>query len=187
MTRDTNGKNVTRMQLQTRIRIKDALMQLLKEYSFGDITVKQIVLTAKISRPTFYRNYSSKKEVLDDAITDIMLDYKEKFNQKNITDLHGLLVYCFQYFGNNHDYISIMVGAHLTGYLSDKLTRQFAEGIQDNIRTWRQWQTPLQKQIGIHFAFYGFLNVIIYWIATGCKESPEAMAKQTIEIIKNLV
>jgi Transcriptional regulator len=78
MTRDTNGKNVTRMQLQTRIWIKDALMQLLKEYSFDDITVKQIVLTAKISRPTFYRNYSSKKEVLDDAITDIMLDYKEK-------------------------------------------------------------------------------------------------------------
>lgn len=186
MIRDTNGKNVTRMQLQTKIWIKDALMQLLKEYSFDEITVKQIVLTAKISRPTFYRNYSSKREVLDDTITDIMLDYKEKFNQRNINDLYGLLVYCFQYFDSNHDYISIMVGAHLTGYLSDKLTRQFADGIQDDTRNWRQWQTPLQKQIGVHFVFYGFLNVVIYWIATGRKESPETMAQQTIEIIKNL-
>lgn len=49
-----------------------------------------------------------------------------------------------------------MVGAHLTGYLSDKLTRQFADGIQDDTRNWRQWQTPLQKQIGVHFVFMVF-------------------------------
>lgn len=187
MTRDISCKNVTRMQLQTRLWIKDALMQLLKMYPFEEVTVKQIVLTAKISRPTFYRNYSSKKEVLDDTITDIMLDYKKNIVQRHVTNLHDLLFYCFKYFETNHDYIAIMVGAHLTGYLADKLTRQFVEGIKNDTQNWRRWQTPLQKQIGVHFVFYGFLNVILYWIATGCEESPETMAQQTIGIIKGLV
>ncbi|WP_162894175.1 hypothetical protein [Companilactobacillus musae] len=31
------------------------------------------------------------------------------------------------------------------------------------------------------------MNVILYWIATDCKEPPEIKAQQTIEIIRDLI
>lgn len=185
MNRDRTNKNVTRMQKQTRTWIKEALMQLLKDYSFEDITIKQIVLTADISRPTFYRNYDSKKTVLDDALNDLMDEYYSKFKASNITNLRDLLMFCFDYFENDHEYLSTMIAAHLTSYITDNFTSKFAEKLNDT-QTWREWKTPLQKQIGIRFAFYGFFNIIIFWIATGCKESPETMTEQTIEVLENL-
>ncbi|WP_125764024.1 TetR/AcrR family transcriptional regulator [Companilactobacillus hulinensis] len=57
MDRDTSVESVTRMQRQTENWIKDSLIELLKTYDFDEITIKQIVATAGISRPTFYRHY----------------------------------------------------------------------------------------------------------------------------------
>jgi AcrR family transcriptional regulator len=42
----------------------DALLILMKSYPFEDITITQICQEAKVVRPTFYRNFESKEDIL---------------------------------------------------------------------------------------------------------------------------
>ena len=61
--------------LRSKSEITSALFELMKKYRFSDITVKQIILEYKVSRKTFYRNFTSKTDVLLAHIEKIILDY----------------------------------------------------------------------------------------------------------------
>ena len=95
MNRDTSTTSVTRIQRQTKIWIKQALLELLDTYMFDEITVKQIVNAAEISRPTFYRNYSSKDEVLNEFFDDIISGYEKTVKNDPPNTFEGLLGVCF--------------------------------------------------------------------------------------------
>lgn len=45
--------------------IENALMELLSEKSFTDITVSELVARAEVSRASFYRNFNTTTDVLD--------------------------------------------------------------------------------------------------------------------------
>lgn len=56
----TNGKIAE----QSRNKIREALLTVMKQYDFKEITVTQIVQEAQLSRQTFYRLFPDKEEVL---------------------------------------------------------------------------------------------------------------------------
>ena len=50
--------------------ITEALISLMREYPYSEISVKQIILESKLARKTFYRNFESKDDVLISLIRD---------------------------------------------------------------------------------------------------------------------
>ena len=61
--------------IRSKKEITDAMIKLMQQHPFSDITVKQIVLEAKLERKTFYNNFSSKDDVLDVLINSAIHDY----------------------------------------------------------------------------------------------------------------
>ena len=59
--------------LRSQKEITDALLLLMQKYPYDQISVKQILLEARIARMTFYRNYDSKEDVLISLIKSILL------------------------------------------------------------------------------------------------------------------
>ena len=55
--------------------ITEALLKLMNEHPYQEITVKQIILETDLVRKTFYRNFSSKDDVLDSIITKKIEEY----------------------------------------------------------------------------------------------------------------
>ena len=55
----------------TRDCMKAALVKLLNEKDLPQISVTEIVTAAGVSRPAFYRNYSSKEDLLEDVIASV--------------------------------------------------------------------------------------------------------------------
>lgn len=55
----------------TRDCMKSALVKLLNEKDLPRISVTEIVTAAGVSRPAFYRNYSSKEDLLEDVIASV--------------------------------------------------------------------------------------------------------------------
>ena len=55
----------------TRECMKTALVKLLNEKDLPRISVTEIVTAAGVSRPAFYRNYSSKEDLLEDVIASV--------------------------------------------------------------------------------------------------------------------
>lgn len=65
-------KKTDRRTLYTRMVIKDALLELLKEKSFSAITVTDICRLAEINRGTLYLHYKNISEILDELFDDAL-------------------------------------------------------------------------------------------------------------------
>ena len=57
--------------------IMDALLKLMEDHPYSEISVKQIVLETDLVRKTFYRNYSSKDDVLEAYINMKVYEYTQ--------------------------------------------------------------------------------------------------------------
>lgn len=61
--------------------ITETLLRLMEQYPYSEITVKLILLESTVSRKTFYRNFSSKDDVLNSYIDAILLSYLDTLKE----------------------------------------------------------------------------------------------------------
>lgn len=59
---------------RTKLAIKEALLELIREKNYPDITVSEITKRANVGRSTLYKHYRSKADVLVDIHRDIFED-----------------------------------------------------------------------------------------------------------------
>ncbi|MBQ8967108.1 TetR/AcrR family transcriptional regulator [Ruminococcus sp.] len=63
--------------LRSQREITEALLSLMEKHPYSEITVKQIILEARLARKTFYRNFTSKDDVLLSLMRSILRKYFE--------------------------------------------------------------------------------------------------------------
>ena len=99
--------------LRSKQMITQALLVLLKTYPFSEIAVKQILIEAQISRKTFYRNFSSKEDVLSSYIDSILNDYKDavfSLEKASFLDCFNVI---FSFCEANRDLLVVLKNNHL--------------------------------------------------------------------------
>ena len=55
--------------------ITQALLTLMRQHPYSQISVKQIIMEAKLARKTFYRNFENKDDVLLSLLRSILSEY----------------------------------------------------------------------------------------------------------------
>ena len=65
-------RKTDRRTLYTRMVIKDALLNLLAEKEYADVTIADLCREAEINRGTFYLHYSNLHEVLEELFDDAL-------------------------------------------------------------------------------------------------------------------
>ena len=86
-------KNVTNEII--RESITEALLILMKRKPFAQINVTEIVQKAGVARVTFYRNYSSKEDVLVSALNEAAIQWWTAFQAEGRTDyVEGVFAHC---------------------------------------------------------------------------------------------
>jgi AcrR family transcriptional regulator len=78
--------------VKSRALILDALIELMKEKPYEEISIKELAEESCVARQTFYRNFNNKEDVLlyyiDEIFDDYFADVKEKLHtQDSIRDL----------------------------------------------------------------------------------------------------
>lgn len=66
--------------------LTEALISLMDVKPFSEITVTELVLKAGVARATYYRNFSSKEQVLTDYIDDILRNFYNEFPAKSMQE-----------------------------------------------------------------------------------------------------
>lgn len=77
--------------------ITDALLKLMEKYPYKEITVKQIVLETDLVRKTFYRNFSSKDDVLNSYIVSIISEYINNISNTEEKVFKVIFDFCNKY------------------------------------------------------------------------------------------
>ncbi len=159
--------------------ITDALMKLMQDHPYSEITVKQIVMETSLERKTFYNNFSSKDDVLDCIITKAILEYTEALTQSP----DGPLSVIFEFCDKNRKLLRLLHQNNLLHLLLLKLNVLIPE-LNNSMD---MSNNPFAKLIGdldpdylIAFNIGAIWNVIFKWVDRGMKDPP-AMIKATLE------
>lgn len=147
--------------------IADALFILLRTKSIESITVREITELANVSRITYYRNFTSKENVIEFKLDKLMTEWIEKQPQKESVSAHELSIRFFQFFYSIRDIVQTLIRANLSLLLLNRLILKFNDiNIADSSEYYRQI-----------FISFGLCGIILSWMDTGMKESPEEMGR----------
>ena len=69
--------------VRSRKEISNALLKLMQEYPYAEISVKQIIMETSLARKTFYLNFSSKDDVLESILDELIGEYTDALSKAN--------------------------------------------------------------------------------------------------------
>lgn len=164
--------------IRSRKQITDALLKLMEKYPYEDISVKQIVLETDLVRKTFYRNYSSKDDVLRSHIRSILLDYFEIVNNAR----GDVLTTIFEFAVENKKLLMLLdkndmlyvVLQGMNEFIMSVKTKQNQE-----LNPFSKLFEGLDSDYLISLNTGGIWNVISLWVRRGMTDDPDDV-KRTI-------
>jgi len=181
---------------RTRQCLQEALLSLLKDRSYADITVQDISNRADFNRVTFYAHYRDKDDLLTDIIEgklngliDCLRVSRVKGTEVELeSGVNPWTLQLFDYIYQHAEFFQIF-------YLDNKVPGFF--GMLYNV-VWRYFHEEVQIQgsrsggtVELNQEMYNdymtaaILGVIGYWIKTGFTYSAKYMAEQLTEIVHN--
>ncbi len=123
--------------IRSRAWLLDALIELLKEKEYKDITIRELTDEASVARQTFYRNFKDKDDILlqnmDEAFDEFFLKIKDNLSRE--TNLRDIADELFLTWKENKNLFSALEKAGLM----HKTLERFSE-----------YSALLQKQIGLN-------------------------------------
>ena len=160
-----------------RARIAWALVKLMDEKKFSDITVTDIVNRAQVARATYYRNFESKDDVLVSASESIMAEYRARTHELGQSFLsYESVLLIFRYFRAYRKPLLTVYRAGLASLYLDifDLHAETVAGdmAYNDIR--RYW---------VHAYAGALFNVFLKWLKDGMREKPHDMARMFCDMM----
>ena len=158
--------------IRSKKEITDALFALMQKHPYDEITVKQIILEAKLARKTFYRNFESKDDVLRSHIKGILFDYFEIVNNAVSDPLTAIFSFADKY----RDML-VLLDKNSMLHIPLQCLNEYGPYMHQNQRP---ETNPFYKLFeGLDYGYLmalnmgGIWNVISMWIHRGMTDTPE--------------
>ncbi|MBR3347684.1 MAG: TetR/AcrR family transcriptional regulator [Solobacterium sp.] len=153
--------------------ITEALFRLMEKENFSDITISEITQEAGVARRTFYLNYTSKEDILDQHYETLIREYDSNFTEELQNDLLKHSAYFFTFWKNHRDYALLL---EKNGMLH-MLIRRFHYYL-DRTGTGAPdlSSDPIQKYASSYFAG-GLFMILQTWLQRDYTETPEQLAE----------
>ena len=156
--------------------IETALLSLMKEKSIEDITVSDVVKKAGVSRAAFYRNYSSKQEVLIHSCSKAIEDVAEAIAPIVFeNNPHEFWETVFQVAEKYAEGFKMIVDAGYGQKVLEEMTKVISLTVPED---------HIPQQYDMAFWCGGVFNMLIKWINDEMKISAKEMADIGIYIIE---
>lgn len=151
--------------------ITDALLALMEKKDINEISVTELITTAGVARVSFYRNYSSKENVLIVLINFILNDFRggkeyDEIDYRTIEHIEQ----CFNYIYKYRNYILGLYRCNYATVLLEELNR-FHEAVAGEMSV-----NSVEK-----YAMYMFMGAMfnsgVAWLKDGAKQSAREVAE----------
>jgi len=163
---------------RTRDRLGDALISLMHEKPFDDITVQDVLDRARVSRSTFYTHYTDKDDLLMSDAEDFFEGISMALSVHG--DISDRVLPVREFFAHVSQERKFINALSASGKLVDnmELARgHFARGIQRRLAELPRGRgIPASARPAIAFALAGsLLSLMTWWLDHGARESPARM------------
>jgi len=165
----------------TRESIFTALMILMEQKKFNEISITEVAKKAGVSRMAFYRNYNIMEDIISSHLDEFFKDYSEQvLSGEKTNNYQGVCTY-FSYFRKQEKLITNLNNSKLTYLILEKCTGFFQSLLKDVVC--EKLYSIEKERYTIEFLSGGIYKILIEWAKSGMKESDENMAKILYDLI----
>ncbi|MBO4387707.1 MAG: TetR/AcrR family transcriptional regulator [Treponema sp.] len=165
--------------------ITQALLTLMRQYPYSQISVKQIIMEAKLARKTFYRNFESKDDVLLSLLRGILREYYAAV-YNNMSDL---LTVIFT-FVNKNKKLLLLLDKNDMLYIPLQCINEYLPELHKKFFLETNPHYYLFENLDadyiMSFNIGAVWNMISLWIRRGMKDSPESVKANIKEYISRI-
>lgn len=147
--------------------ITNAILILLKEKEFSDISVSEITTTAQVSRISFYRNYKDKESIIKEYISLTLNEWNEKHPKSSEHTEDDILCDIFAYITEYKDFYLLLRNRGIFYFLKDIIMD--ALGPKEEYPNFGAYTAAF-----IANGIYGWIEE---WFLRGMQESGEEMTR----------
>ena len=161
---------------RSRQMITEALLDLLMEKKFNDITIQEITDTANVGRATFYLHYRNKEECLVQLLTggfDSLVAEIDQMTDKKNRDFVEVLEKVFQYTCKNRKLYFALLSDNPKANIMGDVQNYIREKMIKSIPIPQDIDPVLREAISVNLT--GSLIAMVLWLL---KEEPQLTPRQ---------
>lgn len=194
-TQNENPKIDRRIQ-RTKLALRQALLELIKEKGFDAISVEEITERANLGRATFYLHYKDKEDLLLDefremasnrveVLSEIPLSiWKSTDDNMELPDGHSAvmpLLLVFEHAAQNAELYRILLRGGNSHRIGIQIRQIIADSIHAIVQARMQNEPPAPIEVPIELLASYFSGALMgslsWWLEQGTSPSPEEMAR----------
>ncbi|MBR2295369.1 MAG: TetR/AcrR family transcriptional regulator [Clostridiales bacterium] len=157
--------------IRSRKVITDSLLELLNIFPYNEITVTQIIQNSDVARRTFYRNFTSKDDVIETYIRNIIMEYADSWeiHKYNSIDL------IFDFVDKYKPFLVLLARNNMLHIFLTCLNNYLPEAHMNAAQEdpFRAFFGDLNPSYLLPFHIGGIWNTIFVWMNNGMKESQD--------------
>lgn len=156
--------------------IIQALLALMGQKPYSEITISEITKKAGVSRISYYRNYSSKEDIIRSYIDFAFENFMKSSLELPDKNLYSFVLRIFQYSADFHKFVLHLDQAGLTNILLERIDHFTKLCLNVNEDNMTQLYTA-------HMVAGALFHILVEWMKRGRKESEAQMAEIFCQLI----
>jgi AcrR family transcriptional regulator len=170
-----DAKAAARKTAATREGIKTALLCLMEQKPYHDISVPDIVLEASTARCTFYRHFPTKDDVLLACCKDRFEGLLQRMHEDAHT-FHDTSLGYYKYWQDHLPFLQLLQKQDLLFFFTKNLDR-FLYEVTGGVHPSENDGPPAKVIYHFFCSMSAMSGILLYWLNTGCRESAEQLSQ----------
>jgi len=172
-TQETQGSTVKEAIFST-------LMALLRKKHLSEITITELARKAGVSRMAFYRNYSSKDDIIVKYLDEQFESFLAKIRKAKDPNAYQDAYWYFTFFKRNQALVEKLIDARISDLLFDRHDA-YLRLVARRVLEVKDYDPDVGRYF-VEYAAGGLRSVILDWAKDGMKEGPEKMAGVVLKL-----
>lgn len=172
----TSRTKTDRRVLRTRDMLGDALVALMQEKNFDEITVQEVLDRAGVARSTFYVHYRDKDDLFLSDVEDFLEWVSSALKLQGASTKRLLPVReFFTHVGEVREFYAALVRSGKINDVQFLAKGFFARSIEERLQMAGVGMNPLSRSAHAHALAGSFFSLLDWWIDKGMKPNPKEM------------
>ena len=169
----------------TKQKLQEALLTLLRIKPINEITVRELTDLTDMNRGTFYFHYTDIYDMLQEMEDAFFQDFRVTLNKSFslYTSAHPYLSSIFSFLGENRNFCQIMLGPNGDMQFVARVKKLLDEQCSYIWRTATTDADPARFEMYNAFIINGCIGIFQHWLDKPESSSPEEIAELAAKII----
>jgi len=162
---------------RTRQLVSSAMMELLSEKRYDEITVQDILDRADIGRTTFYTHYFDKEDVHASMMEQMLERMSQQLSTRHTGQGIVPSLELFQHIQQDHKHFQAIAGGPAADRLWETMQTALSKTIEQGLRSAQKDKSRLSIPLTVVSSYLAgaFLNLLKWWLKSGMPYPPEEM------------